>query len=406
VFDQRVVNLIALSILGVVCLLHYFTKRLGLILNRVSAFYKIVLVFTVAILAIGFRKKHIDFDWQVRSEPGFKPFDSVSGFIYIVYSYSGWENANYVIGELEAKPRTFRIGAFIALTLVTAGYFLLVLGYYLACSAIDIENSQDLGMAIILAPTFNFGGAKYGLQVCIALSAFGNLIADVYTSCRVKQAIALHNFIPFAKFFAADSRSFGTPGGALLLHWICSAIVIISIPSTSDGYSFVVGLFTYGQLAVGVVMGVCYCTLDKRLGYPTEEDWSPILRRFWPTFTAGYVLALVNLLLLVAAAFPTGFGEIPRWEWAVTLACASAVSIVYWVALKGLSGGLGKKIGHKAVLKEIEQSNDFQRMQNEHRRDGAQWRYDWVAFPAEDQYRVVRWIVKAWKVLKWVFNLL
>ncbi|CZR62666.1 uncharacterized protein PAC_12563 [Phialocephala subalpina] len=191
---------------------------LGGVYVALCAFYKIVLVFTVAFLAIGFRKKHVDFHWQVRSEPGFKPFDSVSGFIYIVYSYSGWENANYVIGELKAKPRTLRLGAFTALTLVTTGYPLLVLGYYLACSTIDIENSQDLGMAIILAPTFRFGGAKYGLQVCIALSAFGNLIADVYTSCRVKQAIALHNFIPFAKFFAADSESFGTPGGALILH--------------------------------------------------------------------------------------------------------------------------------------------------------------------------------------------
>jgi len=71
--------------------------------------------------------------------------------------------------------------------------------------------------------------------------------------------------------------------------------------------------------------------------------------------------------------------------------------------LKGLSGGLGKKMGHQAVPKEIKQPDDFQRMQNEHRRDGAQWRYDWVAFP-DEQNRVVGWIVKVWEVLMWVFN--
>lgn len=178
-----------------------------------------------------------------------------------------------------------------------------------------------------------------------ALSALGNLIADVYTSSRVKQAIALHNFTPFAKFFAADSTVFGTPGGALLLHWICSAVVVVSIPSTSDGYGFVVGLFTYGQLGIGFLMGAFYCTLAQRLKNPSKEDWNPVLWGFWPTAIAGTLLSATNLMLLIAGAFSSNPGEIPRWKWPLTLVLVFCSSTLYWAVLKGLQGGLGKKLG-------------------------------------------------------------
>lgn len=401
VFDSRIVNLIALSVLGLVCLLHYFTKRLGLFLNRLSALYKVILLFTVASLAIRSRQKHIDFEWQNRSVPEFKAFDSISGFIYIVYSYSGWENSNYVVGELKTKPKHFRLGAFLALALVTTGYILVTLGYYLACSTLNIENGQDLGMAMVLAPTFGYKGAQKGLQVCIAISAFGNLIADVYTSCRVKQAIALHNFLPFSKFFAADSKPFGTPGGALLLHWICSAIVIVSIPSTGDGYSFVIGLFTYGQLAVGVVMGVFYCALDKQLDYPKPEVWNPIFRSFWPTFVAGYLLASTNLMLLFASAWPTGAGLIPRYDWPITLAVVVILSLLYCLLIRKMHGRLGKGVGCVTRVEDIPNTDDFQMLQQAHRRDGAQWKIEWIP---EDQrhHRFIRILNTIGKFLTWV----
>ncbi|KAG4436168.1 hypothetical protein IFR05_008372 [Cadophora sp. M221] len=399
VFDSRLVNFIALTVLGAVCLLHYFTKRLGLFLNRVSAFYKVALLFVVAFLAFGVRIPHIDFEWQDRSPSNFKPFDSVAGFIYITYSYSGWENANYVIGELQAKPRTFRLGAFTALSIVTLGYVLVTLGYFLACSTLSIQNGADLGMAMILAPKFQINGGHIGLQVCIAISAFGNLIADVYTSCRVKQAIALHNIIPFSKFFAADSKSFGTPGGALLLHWILSAIVIVSIPSTSDGYGFVVGLFTYGQLGIGVFMGVLYYTLDK--GIDPEQGWNPLLQGKWPKVIVGFTLAIANFMILVVAALPNNAGEIPRWMWPVTLAGVFGSSVIYWCLLKAFGGCFGRKLGWSATVKVVKHDNDFQKMEHEHRRDGTKQRYEWTR-GSRDNHWLVRWAQKIQRGAKWV----
>jgi len=66
-------------------------------------------------------------------------------------------------------------------------------------------------------------------------------------NAEVKQAIAVQRVLPFYKFFQKD---IDTPKGALMLHWVSSVILIFICPTTADGYSFAVGLFTYGHIIV------------------------------------------------------------------------------------------------------------------------------------------------------------
>ena len=61
----------------------------------------------------------------------------------------------------------------------------------------------------------------------IALSAFGNVVAVTYANARVKQEIAKQRILPFSKFWAMNSR-YGTPVGALILHWIFTVLVIVA----------------------------------------------------------------------------------------------------------------------------------------------------------------------------------
>lgn len=68
---------------------------------------------------------------------------------------------------------------------------------------------------------------------------------------KVKQQIARQCIIPFYKFFSRDDKQFGTPAGALILHWIFAAAWLIATPNTSDGYGFIIGNFIYGQLVIG-----------------------------------------------------------------------------------------------------------------------------------------------------------
>ena len=61
----------------------------------------------------------------------------------------------------------------------------------------------------------------------------------------VKQPIAVQRVLPFWRYLQADQD---TPKGALFLHWITSIIFVATAPSSSDGHSFAVGIYTYGHI--------------------------------------------------------------------------------------------------------------------------------------------------------------
>lgn len=69
-----------------------------------------------------------------------------------------------------------------------------------------------------------------GMKVFIALSILGNFISFTYGVARVKQEIAKLRILPFSKFWAKQSH-YDTPVGALILHWIFAALIIVRAPS-------------------------------------------------------------------------------------------------------------------------------------------------------------------------------
>lgn len=96
--DSKVVKLIAISILSVVCLLHYLSSNLGRFLNKLLALYKLCLL--VAVMSTGFwayriNKAGLDDDTLINAVP--QGTESKLGAVVLVlYSFTGWENANYV----------------------------------------------------------------------------------------------------------------------------------------------------------------------------------------------------------------------------------------------------------------------------------------------------------------------
>jgi hypothetical protein len=54
--------------------------------------------------------------------------------------------------------------------------------------------------------------------------------------------------LPFYKFFEKDSE---TPKGALILHFVTTLVYIVVAPVSSDGYTFTIGIYTYGYLIIG-----------------------------------------------------------------------------------------------------------------------------------------------------------
>jgi amino acid transporter len=60
---------------------------------------------------------------------GTSSMDSLAALVLILYSYQGWENANYVAGEIKAPGKTLKRGAFLAVGLVSILYVLVTIAY-------------------------------------------------------------------------------------------------------------------------------------------------------------------------------------------------------------------------------------------------------------------------------------
>lgn len=89
--DPRLVRYIAISVITFVCLIHWHSSRAGLFLNKLVAWYKIILLVVVFISGMvksgGNKSKLSD------SGNGGSPTDGMAGMVLIFYSYQGGLNA-------------------------------------------------------------------------------------------------------------------------------------------------------------------------------------------------------------------------------------------------------------------------------------------------------------------------
>ncbi|KAH8655058.1 amino acid permease-domain-containing protein [Tricladium varicosporioides] len=330
--DDRLVRFIAVVILSAVSLLHYFSNKFGLFLNKLFALFKTILLLTVFIAgAKAAGKEGSGFGDFSQTHGMSNPADGLAAMVLIFYSYQGWENANYVAGEIRAPTRTLKIGAFLAVGLVTLLYVLVTLAYYLACDYKTITSHEsDLGVAILFAP--RAFGSSLGLklkrqvkQACPIIAANGRA-----NNIPVKQAIAVQRILPFYKFFQKD---IDTPKGALMLHWVSSVILILICPTTADGYSFAVGLFTYGHIIIGtiVTLGLYRLPVRMRQQWP---DWQPeIITNKYIMWFLPIVFAGGNLLVIIWGAKPRHPGTTPRYWWPVIFFLIVTGSFIYWATM-------------------------------------------------------------------------
>ncbi|OKL57878.1 hypothetical protein UA08_06716 [Talaromyces atroroseus] len=362
--DQRLISFIAIVGLTGVCFIHYFSRNSGLFLNIFFVVFKIALLI-VTIICGGIASTRVDKSkgsWSWGSQGG--PSNVLAALVYVIYSYQGWENANYVCitaashfffgqslilgfleqvgGELNVKKSALKWGAFLGIATTTLLYTLVTVIYDLVCPFDDLtQTNTDLDIVLNFAPTA-FGGTSgaQGFKICIALSALGNVIAVVYTSVKVKQQIARQCFMPFYKYFASADKHFGTPLGALILHWVVTVIWIGATPNTTGGYGFIIGAFIYGQLIIGFFTGFAFFWIRHTFEADTARrdildpapKWNPIvLENRYLRYACTLVFMGINLMVLVEGARSSG--SPPPWLWPPIFGGLFLLGFIYWYIL-------------------------------------------------------------------------
>ena len=154
-----------------------------------------------------------------------------------LFSYGGWQNLNFVAGEVRNPSRTMPLAIISGVSLVVAVYVLSNVVYVRALPIGGIAASTRLAADALRAMVGPVGATLVGLAIVV--STFGITNVFVLTGARVVQVMAGRGaFIPAA---ARIHPRFGTPAVAILIQSAWASVLLVSN--------------TYGQLLQFVTFG-------------------------------------------------------------------------------------------------------------------------------------------------------
>lgn len=223
--DGWVPRLIAVLCVTLVVLLHATAPRWGLRLTNALGFFKVVVLLLIVVSGFaalaGYRlvpdPRNFDDFWRVEKGDGYGrggAYAYATALLQVVYSYKGWENANYVLGELRNPQRTLRIAAPLAVVGVTVLYVLANLAYFAAIPKGELARSEVIVAGLFFRNMFGESVAARSLPAFVALSNVGNVLAVSFAHSRVNEELAKEGVLPWSKFWASN-KPFGTPAAAV-----------------------------------------------------------------------------------------------------------------------------------------------------------------------------------------------
>lgn len=164
-------------------------------------------------------------------------------------AYDGWNNLGMVAGEIRDPRRNITRGLLIGLGVCIGVYVLTNIAYLYALPIDEMRKSTLVASDALYIVMGTAGGAIVALLVMI--STLGAVNGNVLPNTRITFAMGQQR-----QFFAWAGRvhpRFHTPGNALWLHCIWSALFVLtgSFDMLTDMFVFVTWLF-YGFIGVGL----------------------------------------------------------------------------------------------------------------------------------------------------------
>lgn len=217
-----------------------------------------------------------------------------TSILKVFYSFAGLNNVNNVLNEVKDPVRTLKSVALTALATACCMYLLVNVAYFLVVPLDEIKSSGELIAALFFERVFGVAFGRRILPLMVALSAVGNVMVVTFAHSRINQEIGRTGLLPFGRFMSSTAP-FGSPLGALVVHYIPS-VLVLTIPS-GDVYSFILEVEGYpGQIvALAVSAGLIWLRYKRADLHRPYKAWIP----------GVLIRILVALALLAAPFFPS-----------------------------------------------------------------------------------------------------
>jgi amino acid transporter len=246
--------------------------------------------------------------------------------LQVIYSFKGWENANYVLSEIKDPHRTLKVAAPLSVALTAIFYFFVIVSYYLVIPSQEIKESGVLIAGIFFQKIFGDTFSSRMLPFLISISNFGNVLAVAFSHARINQELARERLIPFPTVFSMLNNS-------LLLHWLVTILVLI-VPPSGDIYQLVVNLYSYPGTWINALVagGLIYLHFNREKEQWGKTDW----RSHW---TACAVFLVSNLFLAVFPFLqpPPGYDDgnsYPYYVFPATGCGVLIMGVLYWLVVR------------------------------------------------------------------------
>jgi APA family basic amino acid/polyamine antiporter len=170
---------------------------------------------------------------------------------YVMFSYSGWNAAGYLAGEVrnpaQILPRSLLLGAGLVIILYLA--LNLVFSYAVPLSDVGFDNAEQVPQ---LAVQNLFGQrASSAFSVLLGLTFLATVSAFIITGPRVYYAMAKDGLFPSA---AAYVSSKGRVPTYAMVAQSAFAVVILFVTDFQNLYKYAaVGLSVFAMLFIGAV---------------------------------------------------------------------------------------------------------------------------------------------------------
>ncbi|KAJ2645132.1 hypothetical protein GGF44_000109 [Coemansia sp. RSA 1694] len=261
----------------------------------------LVVSFTGLLLLVGAVKRTPGTNWS-RGFSGTK-LDAqsfASAMTRLFWSWEGWSNVGYVVGEVKNVKRNLPLSLGLAMSTLAVLYLLANVAYFSVIPLEDIDNGTLLA-AQFMNKVFGKTVGQIILPICIGLSILGVVMSELFGGGRLMYTAGKTGFVPYGAVLGEIHPRFGTPIYALAIIWALS-LVFLFAPPPGKAFDLLVDLvqegmwYFYALTAFGVIL------LRRRLpNYP--------LRRFRSSLVLSFLFAALSLILGILQFYPPA--EIP-----------------------------------------------------------------------------------------------
>lgn len=143
--------------------------------------------------------------------------------VFVMYSYSGWNAATYIIGELRDPDHILPRALFFGTLIVIALYVALNAVFLYTTPIAALSGQLDVAMVAGTSIFGAFGGRIVAGLICLGL--ISSISAMVWIGPRV--TMTMGEDLPLLRFFAQKSGT-GVPARAILLQLLVATVLLLT----------------------------------------------------------------------------------------------------------------------------------------------------------------------------------